>query len=145
MKKTINPFVWYCMALLFTVFVGCKKSSVDDETATVYLRVMNDTDNNVPNNILSGPISVKALPNTSNTNFDGVERVADFGTIEVGETSAYKAVSNMFLIEVNGDSFGEDGFGISAPPSTKWTMKIRSIQESEGGDYIYGWDLSADL
>src|SRR5690606_38856413 len=145
MRKTINPFVWYSMVFLFAVFVGCKKGSTDDDTATVYLRVMNGTDNDIPDNVPSGPISVKALPDKSSTNFDGVERVADFGTIEAGKTSAYKAVSNMFLIEVNGDSFGENGFGISAPPSTKWTMKIRSIQESEGGDYIYGWDLSADL
>lgn len=133
------------MTLLFFVFFACKKSDVDDEVTTLYLRVVNDIDINIPNNMLSGSISVKALPNTSNINFDGVERVADFGTIEPGEASAYKAVSNMFLIEVNGDSFGEDGFGISSPPSSRWALEIRSIQESEGGGYVYGWSLSADM
>lgn len=145
MKKIVSPFVWYSMVLLFAVFVACKKNGVDDETATVYLRIMNDTDNDIPNNILSGSIVVKALPDKSNTNFDGVKRIADFGAIAVGETSTYKAVSTMFLVEVNGEPFGEDGFGISSSPSNQWTLKISGVQESEGGGYVYAWNLAADF
>ncbi|PPL01011.1 hypothetical protein [Parapedobacter indicus] len=145
MKKTIKPIVWYSMTFLATVFCACKKSSVDDDPVIMYLRIVNDTDSSIPNNMLTGPITVKALPNKASTNFDGEERVADFGTIAVGETTAYKAVSNMFLLEVNGAPFGEDGFGVSSPPSTQWTLKIQGVQEWEGEDYVYAWDLAADF
>jgi len=131
-------------AVMCLTFFSCKKKDPVEDSQVLYLRVVNETDyEGVEGNLLAGPISVKATANTSDINFEGEAYNADFGTIAVGETSEYKPVSGVFLLTVNGEPF-HDGFGISAPPSTKWTLKIRGIQEL-AGDFHYVWSLNADF
>ena len=120
---------------------SCKKETTSKETV-LNLRIMNDV-SNVPNNLLSGSISVVASSNEAASDFDGYKATTDYGTIQIGQTTEYKRVSNRFKITVNGMPFNPNGnFGISELPTGKWTLKISSIQSS-GGSTTYGWDLSA--
>lgn len=136
-KKVITVILLTVCCSMFS----CKKETADSETI-LSLRIMNDV-SNVPNNLLTGSISVVVSSNEAATDFDGYKATVDYGTIQIGQTTEYKRVSNRFKITVNGMSFApNDGLGIGAQPTGKWTLKISSIQSS-GGSTTYGWDLSA--
>lgn len=130
------------IVLIVSFFMfSCKKESSGTETI-LSLRIMNDV-SIFPNNLLTGPISVVVSSDESATDFDGYKATVNYGTIQIGQTTEYKRVSNRFKITVNGMPFASNsGIGIGAQPTGKWTLKISSIQSS-GSSNTYGWDLSA--
>jgi hypothetical protein len=126
--------------------ISCKKDSdsePEEQSPQLQLRIMNDV-SSVSGNQLTGSITVVITSNEASPDFDGYKATVDFGTLNIGQTSEYKRVSNRFKIKVNNQDFASnDGLGIGANPSTKWILKIRSIQNS-GGSNTYGYDLSAE-
>lgn len=136
--------IFLILCVLIPVISSCKKDNDDKEKEAVYIRITNDTDFDVPGNLLSGTIAVSVSPDESDPAYDGFKGITDFGTLAVGQSSDYKRVSNRFFIKVNGENFGTDGFGIDVIPSDKWTIKIQGIQETSPGSYWYVWDQQAD-
>lgn len=139
----------WIVSILIIILIGtisCKKDSDSEPEAQspqLQLRIMNDV-SSVSGNQLTGPITVVVTSNEAASDFDGYKATVDFGTLNIGQTSEYKRVSNRFKIKVNNQDFASnDGLGIGATPSTKWTLKISSIQNS-GGSNTYGYDLSAN-
>ena len=138
-------------ALLLFVFLGTASTflltscdlaedSSSDRDRALYLRIHNDTDaDTTASNVIYGPIHVVVRPATDNPNSDGFHETVDFGTLAVGEVSEYRQVPNMFTVEVDGEVFGEEDFGISSPPSDRWILEIQTKYAYGGGDFGYGW------
>jgi hypothetical protein len=137
-------YVFLILCLIIPAISSCKKDNDENEKEAVHVRIINDTDFDVPGNLLSGAITVSISPDESDPNYDGFKGDTDFGTLAVGQSSDYKRVSNRFLIKVNGENFGIGGFGIDVIPSDKWTIKIQGVQETSPGSYWYVWDQQAD-
>ncbi|MCF8452441.1 MAG: hypothetical protein K9G42_04515 [Pedobacter sp.] len=140
----------WIVSILIIILIGtisCKKDSDSEPEAQspqLQLRIMNDVNPATPGNQLTGSITVIITSNEASPDFDGYKATVDFGTLNIGQTSEYKRVSNRFKIKVNNQDFASnDGLGIGANPSTKWILKIRSIQNN-GGSNTYGYDLSAE-
>lgn len=139
--KVPQNFITVILLTVCCFVFSCKKDTTGRETV-LNLRIMNDV-SNAPNNLLTGSITVVVTSDESASDFDGYKGTADYGTIQVGQTTDYKRVSNRFKVTVNGMPFDPNGgLGISAQPTGKWTLKISSVQSS-GGSTTYGWDLSA--
>lgn len=118
-------------AAALTIF-SCDSSTDSDDSPNetgLFLRVKNNTDNT---------ITVSIEPGDSIN--DDVGITANFGSVNVGQTTDYKKVNNQFKLFVNGAPFeraGEGDFGIDDQPSRYWTLTINSLNG--------GWELVADL
>lgn len=146
MKVITYRFIVPILMIFLLSAISCKKDSdsePEEQSPQLQLRIMNDV-SSVSGNQLTGSITVVITSNEAASDFDGYKATVDFGTLNIGQTSEYKRVSNRFKIKVNNQDFASnDGLGIGATPSTKWTLKISSIQNS-GGSNTYGYDLSAN-
>jgi len=146
MKVITYRFIVPILMIFLLSAISCKKDSdsePEEQSPQLQLRIMNDV-SSVSGNQLTGSITVVITSNEASPDFDGYKATVDFGTLNIGQTSEYKRVSNRFKIKVNNQDFASnDGLGIGANPSTKWILKIRSIQNS-GGSNTYGYDLSAE-
>ncbi len=146
MKVITFRFIVPILMIFLLSAISCKKDSdsePEEQSPQLQLRIMNDV-SSVSGNQLTGSITVVITSSEASPDFDGYKATVDFGTLNIGQTSEYKRVSNRFKIKVNNQDFASnDGLGIGANPSTKWILKIRSIQNS-GGSNTYGYDLSAE-
>lgn len=146
MKVITYRFIVPILMIFLLSAISCKKDSdsePEEQSPQLQLRIMNDV-SSVSGNQLTGSITVVITSNEASPDFDGYKATVDFGTLNIGQTSEYKRVSNRFKIKVNNQDFASnDGLGIGANPSTKWILKIRSIQNI-GGSNTYGYDLSAE-
>ena len=86
------------------------------DTEVLSLRIANDT---------AEPITVEIVAAESVPAAD--RKDVDFGTIQPDQVTTYQAVSEAFTVLVNGERFpdAEHSFGVSDPPSPRWTLRIQ--------------------
>ena len=138
--------------LCFTVFLlvalsACSLVENEDgeSDGPLQLRISNSTGADASAaNLIHGPISVRLIPATDVSGFEGPDEPVDFGTLEVGTVSDWRTVSSAFRLEVNGQPFGDGPFGVSRQPVPRWQIDIQIKYES-GSGFSYGWNQEAQF
>lgn len=125
------PFFSRALSLaMVALLAACDSGPTEPDpmdTEVLSLRIANDT---------AEPITVEIIAAESVPAAD--KKNVDFGTIQPEEVTTYQAVSDAFTVLVNGAPFPDDDqlFGVSDPPSPRWTLRIQSSG---------GWSQNADF
>ena len=97
------------------VFLACGGDDpTEPSTTELQLRIANQT---------TDPVQVVATGQVTS----GTAKVADFGSVGVGQTTGFRAMDASFTLTVNGETFDpglSSTFQIDDTPTARWTLTL---------------------